>query len=148
MGQGDHDAIKQFLPYIEDIRFLSVDSMLSGRCQLAPKDLDLIASWKELRVIRLLGLREALPGSWRDLEHLVSLEFTLTRGIRNLEIEIVDGWHLLESFSCRMCPNLEDFESFKYATLPRLSKVEVYGSKNCTSLSSGPFITTSNITLE
>lgn len=134
-GNNNHTYIKDFLPHFTQLRFLFTDMPYADECATNEQDLDLIASWTHLRVIRLFGFRfPEFPQSWKALENLVSLELMTSR-IQRLDEDVFNSWGMLEYFACTSCPHLETIRSLQNTNLPRLSQVEVYGVHECSNLS-------------
>ena len=131
LGHNEHEFIKDFLPHLEQLRFLSTDMPYYDQCALSPTDLELIASWTHLRVVRMFGFRfSEFPQSWKSLTNLVSLEIMSGR-IEQLDVEVLNSWWQLEHLACIQCPHLESIEQLQIVSLHRLRDVEIYGVREC-----------------
>jgi len=140
LAKNEHEVIKPFFPYLEQLRFLHVagdrldNSEVIYCYYLTQQDFELVSNWTYLRVLRWPGFgHRAIPPAWQSLKDLVSIELS-TSAIQNLEKATFDSWPLLESFVCVGCRSLQNMTGLVQATLPRLNNVQIYGVRECISL--------------
>lgn len=90
---------------------------------------DLVRSLSKLKVVHFQTLPLAeLPESFKQLD-IIGISFA-NPYIEKIDIDMINSWHHLETFSCVNCP-VFDARSLLEADLPRLSTLELYGVAQC-----------------
>ena len=127
----EHTKFQSVFPHFEDVRFLQFQ--LGPSCPLIAEDFELIMSWTQLNMVVFDGLDiPEIDSEFAQLENLISFHIghsSLTR----IDVNVLKAWRRLEHFSCRPCPYFESQDVFTTVELPRLKRLELYGSSSCPS---------------